>query len=335
MNSLRNGLGIFVFLSVLGMMGVFFLSTDTAPMDEVIERLDIRYLLLCVFVVPTMDWIVAGFRMWMFASAVCPGVSYKACVKNCAVGGFMGAATPSQTGGGVAQTYVLIKEGANAGQAVGILFMTFLSTLIFYSLVSAGLWGLATGGRLPDVEAPAPFAFAAILFVGLTVLCLLIVVHPQYAQAVLRRMMIRGHGRKRIAGWAESLAVHIDDGSTTMKIFVSRHKLRFLLSVPVTVVLFTNKYFAAYLAALTLGLHPPLAELLVAQVFLHIMLYFFPTPGGSGGAEVGMAVVMNNLVAPSLLPAYTLLWRTATMYFSVLVGGSILLHYIRKNTVRR
>jgi hypothetical protein len=29
------------------------------------------------------------------------------------------------------------------------------------------------------------------------------------------------------------------------------------------------------------------------------------------------------------------LWRTATMYFYVLVGGSILMHYIRKEAVRQ
>ena len=72
-------------------------------------------------------------------------------------------------------------------------------------------------------------------------------------------------------------------------------------------------------------------ELIIIQVFLHIMLYFFPTPGGSGGAEVGTAMVMQSLVPTALLPVYTLLWRTAVMYLSVLVGGLFLIQNIRKH----
>ena len=71
---------------------------------------------------------------------------------------------------------------------------------------------------------------------------------------------------------------------------------------------------------------------MVLQMFLHILLYFFPTPGGSGAAEVASAVVMQSLIPSALLPAYTLLWRTSIMYFPVLIGGIILIRYIRKST---
>ena len=54
--------------------------------------------------------------------------------------------------------------------------------------------------------------------------------------------------------------------------------------------------------------------------------------GGSGAAEVGTAVVMQSLIPSTLLPAYTLLWRTSIMYFPVLVGGLILIRYIRQST---
>ena len=330
--NLRLGFSLFALLSVLGFVVVFFLFNDATPLVEVFGRLDVLFLVLCVVVVPLVDWVVAGLRMWLFTSVICTGVPYSACVKNCAVGSFMGAATPSQTGGGLAQVYVLVKEGANAGQAISVLFLTFLSTLVFYALASVVLWGLHATGRLPDMEASSPFALAAVLFVGMTGLGFAAVLYPLKTQAGLERIVNRFQSEKRLGPRAAMLIGHLNEWSATVQLMVRRYKMRLLLSIPITVVVFFNKYFAAYLAARTLGLDTALVELMVIQMFLHILLYFVPTPGGSGAAEVGTAMVMQSLIPPTLLPAHTLLWRTSIMYFPVLVGGLLLIRYIRQST---
>jgi uncharacterized protein (TIRG00374 family) len=110
-----------------------------------------------------------------------------------------------------------------------------------------------------------------------------------------------------------------------------RHKLRFAASVGLSVLVFANKYLAGYLAARALGLDPPLVDLILVQAFLNVLLYFFPTPGASGGAEVSAAVLMAPLVPAPLLAPYTLLWRTATTYLSVVVGGIVLVRYLRRD----
>ncbi|MBM3265252.1 MAG: flippase-like domain-containing protein, partial [candidate division Zixibacteria bacterium] len=191
----RRGLSLFAILSVFGMIGVFFLFTDTAPVHELTGRIEVFYLLLCILGAPVADWIISGFRMWLFTSKACPSVSYRACVKNCAVGAFMSAATPSQTGGGVAQVYVLSKEGANGGQALNILFITFLSTLVFYTLVSLVVLTLAATGRLPDTGVSGPFVAAALVFVVLTVGGLFIVAYPDGFQRLVAQAANRAQGR--------------------------------------------------------------------------------------------------------------------------------------------
>jgi hypothetical protein len=90
----------------------------------------------------------------------------------------MTAVTPAQTGGLVAQAYVLIKEGANLGQAMGILFMTFLSSLVFYLLVSLALWGLALSDAISGVEICRPFLVAVGLFGALTGVAIATLVFP-------------------------------------------------------------------------------------------------------------------------------------------------------------
>ena len=44
---------------------------------------------------------------------------------------------------------------------------------------------------------------------------------------------------------------------------------------------------------------------------------------------------MSRFIPSELLAAYTLLWRAATMYLSVLVGGVFLAGYFRRELTRK
>ena len=129
-----------------------------------------------------------------------------------------------------------------------------------------------------------------------------------------------------------SLDRALDECADTACGLARDHKRRFAAAVLLSGVIFGNKYLAAYFAALSLGLSPPVFDVMVIQVFINVLLYFFPTPGASGGAEISSAVLMSRLVPAELLGPYTLLWRTATMYLSVIVGGAILMGYLRRGS---
>ncbi len=211
-------------------------------------------------------------------------------------------------------------------------FLTFLSTLVFYALASLGLWLLDSYGDLPEIGGSTPFAFAALLFVLLTVCGFLVLLFPARIISKLERVSERTQSHEWLGRLANQLVLHLKECSATVQVLVQENKMLFLLSIPITVLVFANKYFAAYLAARALGIDAALLEVMLIQMFLHILLYFLPTPGGSGGAEIGTAVVMQGLIPTALMPAYTLLWRTSIMYFSVLVGGLILMRYLRKTS---
>ncbi len=328
--SMKRGVSLFAAISVAGMIGVFFYSSEVTSLGELLDRIRWEWLFLCVFCAPLVDWCVAGFRMWLFAKVIAPTVSYAACVRNCAVGGFMGAATPSQTGGGVAQVYVLVKEGASPGQAVTVLFMTFMSTLIFYVLISVTLLVLSACGELPWLSTPVPFIIATIIFGTLLTLGLLTMARPARIQAWLERRSEWLERHEWLRRFVDRVQEGIREGGQGIERIARHEKRRFLASVPITVLVFGNKYFAGYLAARALGLHPPLLELMAMQVVLNVIIYFIPTPGGSGGAELSAAVLMSRFVPQPMLPPFTILWRTATMYLSVVVGGILLIRYLRR-----
>ena len=79
------------------------------------------------------------------------------------------------------------------------------------------------------------------------------------------------------------------------------------------------------------GRDPPLAHVYVIQFVISALVYFVPTPGGSGGAEAGAAAWMRLLIPEALLGAHTVLWRAATAYLSVAVGGLLFIRCVRRH----
>lgn len=333
--TIRRGLLLFIALSVCALMGVFFYTATPGDLRQIAGHLQSRWLFLCLVVPPVADWMIAGLRMYLFANIVAPSVKYLACVRNCAVGAFMGAATPSQTGGGIAQTYVLVKEGATVGAALGILYLTFLSTLVFYCLAALGLWGLASESLMPGIESSAPFMLALALFGGLAGLGVAALACPAGAQRWLRRLTAWLERRRLPSHLALRIDSILEECGDTARQLALKHKLRFGAAVCLSIVIFGNKFLAAYFAARALGLSPPLLDLIVIQVFINVLMYFFPTPGASGGAELSAAILMSRLVPTELLGPFTVLWRSATMYLSVIVGGVILMRYLQRDSRRQ
>ena len=72
-----------------------------------------------------------------------------------------------------------------------------------------------------------------------------------------------------------------------------------------------------------LGIHANLSDVLLVQTTIAFLLYFAPTPGGSGAAEALSAALMSVYVPRALLPIYTLLWRFTVSYATVIFGSFI------------
>ena len=78
-----------------------------------------------------------------------------------------------------------------------------------------------------------------------------------------------------------------------------------------------NKLLAGYVAMRTLGIHANFVDILLLQTLITFLLYFAPTPGASGIAEVLSALIMAAYVPKELTPLYILIWRLILSYFTI------------------
>jgi len=71
------------------------------------------------------------------------------------------------------------------------------------------------------------------------------------------------------------------------------------------------------------------SQVFLIQFILNFIVYFSPTPGGSGIAELSSYQMMGSLTE-SLLEIYTLIWRFFTNFLGVGLGGLIVLTLLRR-----
>ena len=58
------------------------------------------------------------------------------------------------------------------------------------------------------------------------------------------------------------------------------------------------------------------------MVLLNLVLYFSPTPGGSGIAEAGFVVLFSKILPDGLAGIMAVMWRFTAEYVPFLIGGA-------------
>jgi hypothetical protein len=74
---------------------------------------------------------------------------------------------------------------------------------------------------------------------------------------------------------------------------------------------------------------PNFVDILLLQTLITFLLYFAPTPGASGIAEVLSALIMAAYVPKELTPLYILIWRLILSYFTIGFGFFVFTTWVR------
>jgi len=79
-----------------------------------------------------------------------------------------------------------------------------------------------------------------------------------------------------------------------------------------------------------LGIPVSIIKVLLFQLILRFALIFSPSPGASGFAEAGFAGLFYSMIPKNLLGIYVSLWRFFTSYISAIIGGILLMKFIKE-----
>ena len=266
------------------------------------DELSWWYLPLLLLCVP-LETLACSLRIWVIARVLEPGVRLSTCIRAEWAQVAVSTLTPTQSGGGPGQIYVMHREGVGTGTAVTIMMLSCLATMLavlclsLYVILAAAIDG---SGRIVHG--------ALWISTGLaTAMALLAVPHRTVRPA-----------SSRIVRW---LGAFLDTYRHNMAHFFRRGKAAFALVLVLSLVFIVARAVVAYLVVRFMGIEgSTFRQILEAQIVVLVVEFVAPTPGGAGVVEGASQVLMGAIVPPGQAPHYTLLWRFATLYLPAVAG---------------
>ena len=301
------------------------------------DKLQWGYLFLLLFFLP-FDTIACGIRIWVVCRLLQPGIGFWTCLKAEWANVGVAMITPSSSGGGLGQIYMLNRGGANAGSAIAISFITFLGSMV--GLLCIGLYNILFSGA-SDVGPLLRTALWGFTFIAAFVI--LAAVWPGLFRVVILWIyqvywQIRGKNHRLAVfssppeAQAESSQAHM--GRVAAKLvhmthsyqdnvrkFVRLGKGSFAIVCLLSLSFLLSRCLMAFLCLRFLGIQAStLGGVMEIQMSLILFVFFAPTPGGSGLAEGVSISFMSDVVPVGFAPYYNLLWRFTTLYLAASVG---------------
>jgi len=225
---------------------------------------------------------------------------------------FLALLTPGATGGAVAQLMFLRHAGVPTGKAAVLVIVRTLLSIFFLILCMPFIF-MHDSGIIPGVSNNTLMA------ITLTALVVIILIVAGARGGWLDFLVIKltkkleNEKRKKVfAFWRDTKsAVQLLSHSPKDMLLVFAESGLNLLCI------------YAIVPCLMLGLGVTDADwysVMGRMIFLNMLLYFTPTPGGSGVAEGGFVLLFSNSVPAGTVGIVAVCWRLIAEYLPFLVG---------------
>jgi uncharacterized protein (TIRG00374 family) len=249
------------------------------------------------------------------------------------------AVTPAQTGGGPVLIYTLKRYGTPVPEAVIATFMNFVATIMFFSIAGPVAIYFGAGRALERHGILGQtftlfdlFSLSLSAFVIAGIIIVTVFVSPGFVRRVVQSAAtwFETHGSPRLAAVAGRVKEGVNRAHDGMKAFLNARGWRTLaVSVVLSAPAYAPKLLAGYCVLRMMGIEVNFVDVLLLQTLITFLLYFAPTPGGSGLAELISAAVMSIYVPRALTPSYILLWRIVGSYLTVVVGSMVFWRWLK------
>ncbi|MDR1978074.1 MAG: flippase-like domain-containing protein [Synergistaceae bacterium] len=329
--SLRKGLVVFILLA-FGASGVILAKSVDRETIRSLLGADKRFLLAAVGLI-FAAWCCDAVRFCALARAAHEHVPFKLGVILTWLHYFGCAVTPMQSGGGPFQVYVLYKKGIAVGKGIAItLIRTMLTVLILSFIVPTALFidpALMDGS--PFIKGMVGYVFVVIfctwLFVAYTIL------RPDSIKRLGKTLLIWMKNLKllrphKVKGYFQWLDREMDNYNLNFRLTFSSG---FVYSV--VAIFFSVLYLLCIFSVLpvlmrSVGLPFNFTQTLSIQAVFMFVLYFIPTPGASGVAESGGAVLFGTLMPWNMAGIMAVIWRFFTEYISIFMGVVVVVRFL-------
>jgi uncharacterized protein (TIRG00374 family) len=325
--SLKKGLAFFLLLALAVCGAILYFSMDRASLEIFKQANHARLYLAFMFVMCV--WMLDALKMYLLTRAAGGSISWKLSLELTWINYFGAAITPMQSGGGPFQMYVMYHNGISVGQSVAI---TIVRTVLVMLMLGAMIpfAALVEGDELPKLGWGARgFVFYVVIFV-MAIWAALIVstVKPVWVKRAAARIitLLRRVGILK-EKWENKLLKfvlkEIDIYNENLRAFLTTGKKPFAAAVITAFLQLLSQLSVMPCMIWALGFPVKYYQCVLAQAVFLFLLYFIPTPGGSGAAEGGAALVFSMFVPWNVAGMLGIGWRALTEYTGIMLGAAV------------
>lgn len=335
---LKHGLTLFAAVSAVGVVLLLVVTGAWETTLHVFAQVHPGWLAAALGLA-ALDWLGGGLRIWLLARHVHRPTPFWGMVVAGGLNNWGSHLTPSQAGGGPLMIYAMKRFGVPIPEAMTSTLVSFMATVVFLAVAGPVAVVLGAGRSLDQHGVPLVnlslydvFRMTAGVFALVGGLALAPFLFPGSVRRLFHGAIgwLERHRGGAMARRVETWRAGVDRMHDCLVAYArGRGWLAMLGGVLSTALALANRLVAGFVVLRALGIHASFVDVLILQTTISFLLYFAPTPGGSGAAEALSAALMSVYVPRAALPAYTILWRFTVSYATVIFGSFVFYRLLR------
>ena len=322
--SLRKGLILFVLLAFGANAVIIAKSVDHQTIRSLVSSNKLMLLGALGFVL--LSWLCDAGRFCALSHSAQERVPLSLGLVLTWLNYFGSAVTPMQSGGGPFQVYVLYKRGVPIGKGIAITLIRTMLTVLILSLVVPTALLLE-----PSILESSSFLKGLIFYVFIVIGCtwifiLFTILRPNALKRLgktailwMKRLNLVKSNR-RVIGCFQWLDREVDNYILNFRLAFDSGKGWLLLAAALSVLHLLSVFTVLPILMSAVGLPYSYTQTLATQAVFLFVLYFIPTPGASGFAESGGALLFGILMPWNMAGIMAIIWRFFTEYLSIFMG---------------
>lgn len=329
-STIKSGLKISIIISAIVFILILIFTTDNRTWRALLT-LNGKYILYVVLL-NILSWIWSAIRYKILIKGI-EGVKLSTieALQIHLSYYFASSITPSSAGGEPLEIYLLSKKNIKVGQATALsLFRYVINTLTF--AIASPIIIYFYSYLFPQNIIKRLVQYSALLFLTIVGIFIFALYKPRPIIRMLSYILIKLRKiplLKKIHPFKILRLVNktVKDFHNTLWLFLKEKKITILGFFIFNLLSWITYFLIAPVLMSAFNLKVNYASVIFVQIPIFFLMFYVPTPGGSGAIELLISLGFAPFVPKYILGIFILLWRTLTHYLT-LIAGAIVLVYI-------
>lgn len=302
---------LFAFVVAISAAVIYF-TVDIRTL-EYLTMFEPRCILLALACL-TVGLLFDGLRLITLAQVTDERLTFKQIVNVVLSNYFLALVTPGASGGAIAQVMFMRKAGVPIAKSTVVVLVRTVMSIIFLILLVPVV--LHSDEDIVNWMPASVLTVLSVLFISLPIIVISLL-QTRYPEKLIffctRKCSYTT--RRNCYIWYEEFknAVNVMGKRPWMMLRAFIESGLSLLFIYATV--------PAYFTGMNIDFD--LVQVMGRMVLLNLVLYFSPTPGGSGVAEGGFLVLFSNILPNGVEGIMAVLWRFTAEYLPFLLGAVV------------